>query len=183
MNSYAKAIDHKYIKNIKSALGILLIAALGIIFFRKNLIFIVSIVSCVVVMMHKRYMGIVLGIDICLVMTLLASSKYGSIVGAIVGGSSYLLGMIISMEVSKSPMVTIYGTIFYILVGLAAFFIPISLIYSVPLLFILIFAVLFSIGAFFVGAPVNFLIQYFISNIIANLLFIQIFGGLLRLIY
>jgi hypothetical protein len=151
--------------------------------FKSYMIIIGAIVLSSLVMFHKRYLGIVLGIDICLMMTLLVSSRYGSMAGGMVGGFSYLLGMLISLEITKSPMVTIYGTVFYVIIGLVGAIIPLSLIYSVPLVLIVIFNILFGIGAFFIGAPIGFLAKYAVSNIIANLLFIRIFGGLLRMMF
>ncbi|MCM2325832.1 MAG: hypothetical protein NDI94_05180, partial [Candidatus Woesearchaeota archaeon] len=151
--------------------------------FKNYMVIIGAIILSSLVMFHKKYLSIVLGIDICLMMTLLVSSRYGSITGAMVGGLSYLLGMLISLEITKSPMVTMYGTVFYVVIGMVGAIIPMSLIYSIPLVLIVIFNILFGIGAFFIGAPVDFLAKYAVSNIIANLLFIRIFGGLLRVMF
>ncbi|MEK6917227.1 MAG: hypothetical protein AABW92_05800, partial [Nanoarchaeota archaeon] len=127
--------------------------------------------------------GIVLGIDICMVLVMLGSSRYGALTGAIIGSVSFFIGMFLSLEFSKSPMVTIYGTFFYVILGLIYSLIPINIIYALPLLHIIIASLLFSIGAFFVGAPPVFLMRYSTSNIITNLLFIRIFEGLLRLMF
>ena len=140
-------------------------------------------IVCVAVMLHKRYLNISLGIDCCLVLVLLASSKYGILAGIIAGAGSFLLGMTISLQISKNPMMTIYGTLFYSFVAIVYTIIPINTIYNAPLLHIAIVSIPFTIGALLVGAPMHFLIRYVPTNIITNLLFFQVFSGLLRLLF
>jgi hypothetical protein len=134
-------------------------------------------------MLHKRYLGMSFGIDFCLIFVMLSSARYGTAVGAFIGAVSFLVGMILSMQISKSPMITIYSSIFYILLAFVYSIVSINSIYSFPLLHILLISIPFTIGAFFLGAPLPFLIRYIPTNIIANLLFIQIFSGLLKMMF
>ncbi|AJF61268.1 TPA: hypothetical protein HA239_01310 [Candidatus Woesearchaeota archaeon] len=164
---------------VASGLGLLL----SFFIFREHFVIVLSILVSILVMLHKRYIGIVLGIDVCMVFVMLSASRYGAFAGAAIGGISFLGGMLASLEFSKSPMVTFYGTFFYIILGLAYSLMPTGIIYALPLLHILIAGLLFSIGAFFVGAPLQFLMKYAATNIITNLLFIRIFESLLRLMF
>ena len=87
------------------------------------------------------------------------------------------------MEITKSPMMTLYGSLFYALLAIIYSFIPVDIIYTIPLVHILIVNILFFTGALFIGAPFEFMVRYTFTNSIGNLLFIQIFGGLLRLVF
>jgi hypothetical protein len=174
-----------YISGFKletKVIPILVVVLLALVFRRYLLIF--SIISFgVIVMLHKRYLNVVLGVDICMMLVLLSSSRFGPVFGAAVGGSSFLIGMIASLEFTKSPLVTFYGTAFYTILGLVFSVFPVNIVYSIPLLLIALIATLFAFGAFVLGAPIPFLIKYVSSNILANFLFIRIFEGLLRLLF
>jgi hypothetical protein len=169
--------------NIKQILFIFFTLIVLIVLFKKYIIIFGTIFFCVLVMLHKRYLSVVLGIDVCMIVTLLASAKYGAITGAVIGGLSFLLGMFVSLEVTKSPIMTFYGASFYVILGIIFSIFPASIVYSIPFLIIIGINLLFAFGAFFLGAPLEFLIRYIITNTIANLLFLEIFGGLLKIVF
>ncbi len=153
------------------------------IFFRQQTIILLSIFICSLSMIYKRYISLSIGIDFCLVFALLSSSKFGGKAGAFVGGLSFLLGMILSMEITKSPVTTIYGTLFYSLIGFVGALIPASIIFAYSLMLFVVINGIFFVGLFMLGAPIEFLIRYTFTNLLGNFLFIRIFEGLLKFIF
>jgi hypothetical protein len=172
-------------KNISFMSKFWIVIPILLLFFilNKHIIIILSILIPAILMIHKRFVGLVLGIDVCIVFGILSSNKFGPKIGAIVGGVSFLIGMIISLEISKSPITTFYGTAFYMLMGILGAIIPVSILFNQTILLLLIVNVLFFIGLKFLGAPFEFLVRYTFSNLLTNLIFIRIFEPLLKLMF
>ena len=59
---------------VASGLGLLL----SFFIFREHFVIVLSILVSILVMLHKRYIGIVLGIDVCMVFVMLSASRYGA---------------------------------------------------------------------------------------------------------
>ena len=107
-------------------------------FFKSHLIIILFGLFCAGTMIHKKYLQLpTLGIDFCLILLILISSKYGFKSGMIIS-LSFALGMIISLNFTKSPLMATYGTLFYILIGLIYSFVPFEFVIAVPVLHVIV---------------------------------------------
>mgnify|MGYP001560893280 FL=1 len=150
---------------------------------KNSSVIFLSIVFCAATMYYKRFVAIdSLGIDFCLTFIMLVSSKYCIIPGMVMS-LSYLLGMLISMDITRNPATTTYGTLFYLGVGVIYSFLPINFVFNTIIISIILINIVYMMISLSIGGPINFLVVYTATNALSNILLIRIFGGILRLLF